>query len=447
MPTVKLSPIFNDQVVDENGAPAAGWQLFTYAATSSTPQATYTTVAGDVPQPNPIVFDALGFSTLGPIWLASGVLYKMVLTDANGVVKKTFDSIAGTNDSTSTASQWIPSGATPIYISGTSFSVPGDQTSEFHVGRREQFSTGAGTLYGTIIKSVYNGTTLTTVTVQMDSGVLDNGLTAVNHGLLRADNSSVPEYATEMISGFSGLTGSSDATTPTTKFNLAADVVVTRNALGRARTYFNVASKTVDITLASQLGGRDQAAAFSALAEPNIFFVPDGNGGLGLVASLANGTTSGPVGYSEWALAVNSKLNGSSQFVQGNVTGNYFQLTAVSSVVSGSGGFFPTSSSYSTLCPALALEAFFTSKVIAGTNAGGGGSVIPLIGMGSNILDNCDIFINTANGSGSTPLKARLPVGASGRSITYGQSNAAGNLASYAQTVYLTGYTMRNGAR
>ncbi|NVH32135.1 hypothetical protein HU148_10520, partial [Streptococcus suis] len=238
-----------------------------------------------------------------------------------------------------------------------------------------------------------------------------------------------------------GLTGESDATTPTTKFNLRADAVVTR-----ANTYQNVTTKQVDITLASQIGGRDQAAAFAAFDEPNLFFVPDGSGGLGVVASLANANT-GPTGYSEWALAANLKLNGGAQIIQGNVMGNYFQLSAVSAVVSNSGGAFPTSSSYSTFCPLSALDAFFTSKAIAGTNAGGGGTVIPLIGMGNNILDNCDVFINTANGSGSTCLKARLPVAASSRSITYGQSNAAGNLATYSQTVYLTGYTMRNGAR
>lgn len=100
----------------------------------------------------------------------------------------------------------------------------------------------------------------------------------------------------------SGLTGESESSAPTTKFNLRADSVTTRNASGNTRTYFNVTSKQVDLTLANSIGGRDQVAAFTAFAEPNLFWVPDGSGGLGLVLSL-NGPNTGPTGYAEWALA------------------------------------------------------------------------------------------------------------------------------------------------
>lgn len=203
MPTVKLSPILNGQIVDENGAPAVGWQISSYVAGSSTPLATYTTAAGDVQHANPELLDALGYPSNGQIWLESGKSYKLVLADENGVVKKTFDNIAGVNDTTISVGQWQASGITPTYISANSFSLPGDQTTEFHLGRREQLITATGTLYGQIIKSVYSGG-LTTVTVLLDSGSLDNGLSSVNHSILRADHTgeiSNPSGKNRVING------------------------------------------------------------------------------------------------------------------------------------------------------------------------------------------------------------------------------------------------------
>lgn len=438
MPTVKLSPILNDQVCDETGAPAVGWQIFTYTATSSTPQPTYTSAAGDVQQPNPIVLDALGFSALGPIWLASGVLYKLVLTDENGVVKKTFDNIAGTNDSTATTSQWIASGVPPIYISGTSFSVPGDQTSEFHVGRREQFSTGAGTLYGTIINSVYNGSTLTTVTVLMDSGALDNGLTVVNHSILRADNIGVPVNVIDSIPLITGLSGAPNAGTPTTKFDVTATRVSTIGPNGKVRTYTGVGTKTVDITIQG-LGGRDQAGVFAAFAEPNLFYVPDGTGGLSVVASL-NDFATGPTGYTEFSPIMQHKLNGGAQFYQSTLDNDYLEINSISAVVTASSGTFPASvASYANYVPARAK----TIRLLVNVGASSSGSV-------GSITQNIS-HIASVRISGNIPLPAgqangysyivELPV-TSSRNLYWGFTNSV-NATGYAQTISILGWTIR----
>lgn len=192
MPQVKLSPVFNSQVVDENGSPAAGWQIFTYAAGSSTPLAAYTDSTGNTPQSSPIVLDALGFPAMGQIWLQAGRAYKLQLTDAGGVVKKTEDNVTGVNDTSVSTDEWGDTGVSPTYISTTSFSLLGDQTSAFHIGRRAKFQVTAGTVYGRIISSVF--TTLTTVTMVMDgSQVLDSGLSVVQLSNLRANVLSLPE--------------------------------------------------------------------------------------------------------------------------------------------------------------------------------------------------------------------------------------------------------------
>lgn len=184
-----FSPWGNQQFSDDNGNPATGWKIYSYAAGSSTPLATYTTSDGSVAQSNPIILDSLGFPAVGQIWLTSGIAYKLVLTNASNVVKKTEDNITGVTG-TASVSQWQASGLTPTYVSATSFTLAGDQTSNFHLQRRLQSTTTAGTIYSTIAAVAY--TTLTTVTVVNDSGVLDAGLSAVNLGLLTATNPSVP---------------------------------------------------------------------------------------------------------------------------------------------------------------------------------------------------------------------------------------------------------------
>ena len=201
MPSVSLSPVFNGQVVTDSGDPASGWKLSTYLAGSSTLHPAYTDSTGTVAHTNPIIINALGFPTLGEIWLEDGIEYKFVLTDANDVLKRTVDDISGVNDlPTSTVSQWVASGLTPTYVSPTAFSLVGDQVAEFHVGRRVQAKQGVSYVYGTISASSF-ASGLTTVTLQMDApGVLNVGLSEVNFSLLRADHHALPKVALDLVS-------------------------------------------------------------------------------------------------------------------------------------------------------------------------------------------------------------------------------------------------------
>lgn len=189
--TVKFSPWGNSQFVDSTGAPAVGWKIYTYVAGSSTLATTYTTSAGNVAQSNPIVLNSLGLPTTGQIWLTEGVSYKLVLTNAADVVQKTEDSLTGVNDSDASLDEWV-AGPAPTYISATQFSLVGDQTSTFQVGRRVKTTNSGGTIYSTITVSAFAA--VTTVTVLNDSGTLDSGLSAVSYGLLSATNPSTPAF-------------------------------------------------------------------------------------------------------------------------------------------------------------------------------------------------------------------------------------------------------------
>ena len=103
--------------------------------------------------------------------------------------------------------QWIDLGNTPTFATTTTFTVAGDLTTQYDVGRRVK-CTDASTLYGTITASSYSSPN-TTVTVTLDSGVLSVSLTAVALGILSGQNQSFPgTITTTAIATTSGSTAS-----------------------------------------------------------------------------------------------------------------------------------------------------------------------------------------------------------------------------------------------
>lgn len=82
------------QFFDNNGVPLAGGKIYTYAAGTTTPLATYTARDGLTANTNPIILDSAG-RTPAQIWSTEGVLYKYVLAQANDVILRTYDNIGG----------------------------------------------------------------------------------------------------------------------------------------------------------------------------------------------------------------------------------------------------------------------------------------------------------------------------------------------------------------
>jgi len=85
-----VTPTAKAQFIDAAGVPLAGGYLYTYAAGTTTPQATYTDSTASTANSNPIVLDSRGEAN---IWLSSSE-YKFKLTDANGTEIWTVDNIA-----------------------------------------------------------------------------------------------------------------------------------------------------------------------------------------------------------------------------------------------------------------------------------------------------------------------------------------------------------------
>jgi len=88
------------QFFDNNGVPLAGGLIYTYAAGTTTPLATYTTSAGNIANANPIVLDSAG-RLANEVWLTTGSTYKFVLKTSGATQIGSYDNISGANDFTS----------------------------------------------------------------------------------------------------------------------------------------------------------------------------------------------------------------------------------------------------------------------------------------------------------------------------------------------------------
>lgn len=186
----KLSPVLNWQIIDDEGKPLSGGKIETYLAGSSTPATTFTDSAGSIPQSNPIILNTAG-STSSLIWLNDDLFYKFMVFDAQNNLLATLDNISGISDIQPTFSEWVTLITSFTYINQGTFSVPGDQTESFENKRRIKAQVTAGTVYGTVVKSEFNGT-ITIVDVALDSGDLDAGLTNIQIGFLTSNETSIP---------------------------------------------------------------------------------------------------------------------------------------------------------------------------------------------------------------------------------------------------------------
>ena len=120
MATTSLPPTPKLQFFDLNGAPLSGGLLYTYAAGTTTPLASYTDSTGNFANTNPIVLDSRGEAN---VWLGAAI-YKFALYTSVGVLIWTVDNINGstfsvnaTGDGTTLAFS-VVNGFTAIYING-----------------------------------------------------------------------------------------------------------------------------------------------------------------------------------------------------------------------------------------------------------------------------------------------------------------------------------------
>ena len=77
------------QCFDSDGKPLAGGKVYTYSAGTTTSKATYTTMAGTVANPNPVILDQNGKAK---IFLSDGS-YRLQIKDSNDALIDDIDQI------------------------------------------------------------------------------------------------------------------------------------------------------------------------------------------------------------------------------------------------------------------------------------------------------------------------------------------------------------------
>ena len=260
MPSVKLSPLFNDAQLDNNGLPLSGGFVYWYIAGTTTPVTVYTESSGSTVNTNPVILNTRG-EPVQPIWLPTGQSYKAVLTDGNGGLIRTIDNISGVNDTTTPViSEWVLYAGSATYISGTSFSVTGDATATFDNGRRVKATVSGTDRYGTVNGAPVFALGVTTVTLTLDSGVLDSSLATAYYGFLDPAHPSFDTTGvnTNTKAGIQSQTWVAFTTSGSSgTYTLTPNPAITAYAVGQKfNVTFNAASNTTNTININGLGAK-----------------------------------------------------------------------------------------------------------------------------------------------------------------------------------------------
>lgn len=191
-------PVQSTQLIPGGNTPASGALLFCYSVGTTAKQNTYTDASASTARTNPIVLDSGGnIPGNGEVWIASSA--KFVLAPSNDTDPPnspywTRDNLPGVNNvsalvASSAAGEWVQ-GSTATFVGVTAFSVAGDQTALYTLGRRIKATVTGGDRFGIVTSSVFGANTAVGVT--LDSSTLNAGLNAVWYGLLSTPNGSVP---------------------------------------------------------------------------------------------------------------------------------------------------------------------------------------------------------------------------------------------------------------
>jgi hypothetical protein len=113
---VFLSPVGGAaaQFFTNSGVILSGGKLYTYAAGTTTPAATFTSSSGNTNHTNPIILDSAGRVPGGEIWL-SALPYKFLIKDSNDVLIGTYDNISGVGAASYQVDNFTGTGAQTVF--------------------------------------------------------------------------------------------------------------------------------------------------------------------------------------------------------------------------------------------------------------------------------------------------------------------------------------------
>ncbi len=109
---MQLLPYIKGQIFDRDGVPLASGKIFSYAAGTTTPLATYTDQGGLTQNANPVILDAYGEAN---IWLGTAA-YKFVIKNSLDEVLKTIDNVSQLQDGSVTTAKIADYAVTQIKL-------------------------------------------------------------------------------------------------------------------------------------------------------------------------------------------------------------------------------------------------------------------------------------------------------------------------------------------
>lgn len=182
---VSIGPWVVPQYFDNNGRPCAGCKLASFAAGTTTPQATYSDPDGTFPNTNPIILDSSGRARV----YLTGSAYKLVLSDASSNQIWSVDEVVSTNNGLLTSNNtWL---GTQTFQATTNF----NGQANFNVGFT---SLGPNTLGGGgSISGTYSGSPTLSGTWNFQGATFAGEVDAQNiviSGQLFSTNTTMPPF-------------------------------------------------------------------------------------------------------------------------------------------------------------------------------------------------------------------------------------------------------------
>lgn len=248
--TAALTPVPKIQFFANDGTPLVGGKLYSYAAGTTTPLATYVSYAGTTANTNPVILDSRGEAD---VWL-DNALYKLALYDADNALIWTVDNISSVNSGiftgpvsgttgTFSGALTAASGAFSGAVSGTTGTFSSGVS-----GTTGTFSSGVSGTTGAFSGALSTNTTLTVTGMStLTAGAVVQGLTVGKGNSAIGSNSAFGVSA--LLSNTTGVSNTAVGF-EALKFNLTG---ISNTAVGDQALEFNTASANTAVGAASLL--------------------------------------------------------------------------------------------------------------------------------------------------------------------------------------------------
>lgn len=353
---VNLSPVGGvaAQFFDNNGVILSGGKIYTYAAGTTTNQATYTSAAGVTAHTNPIILDSAGRVPSGEIWLTDGLQYKFVIKNANDVTIGTYDNIIGINSNflnyeiqeevqTATAGQTVFTLSTVTYTPNTNtLQVFVDGVNQYDGVSYAYVETDSTTV--TFTAGLHVGALVKfTTAVTLSAGVTDASLVVYNPPFTGAVATNVEDklaqYVSVMDFGAVGDGVTDDSAAIQAAFDASSNVYFPNG------TY--VFATTIEVTKANpNISGENEFQTLLKYTGATKAFNFDGVAMLaagGAYVNLENfGLTGNPTSpkYFDVGTYAFYDDSGTSPYEYCNFTGKNIRIERFETLFSGNGGFY-----------------------------------------------------------------------------------------------------------